>query len=185
MKMLKSLTLMAAASLFVLATVAVAADEPAAEKAAATKAAGHEYVGTSACKMCHAGAAKGAIHETWEKSKHAKAFANLPDESKKDPKCYPCHTTGFGKAGGYDPKSPNAAKLEGVGCESCHGPGKDYKAMSIMKDPAKAKEAGLIMPDASTCKGCHEGATPEGHKELPKFDYATMVKQIEHHLPKK
>jgi hypothetical protein len=184
MKMLKSLTLMAAAGLFVLGTahVAAAQDEPAKE---AKKEVVHEYVGVTACKMCHSGAAKGAIYESWEKTKHAQSFASLPDDKKTDATCLACHTTGYGKPGGYDPKSETAEKLASVECEACHGPGKDYKAMSVMKDAAKAKEAGLIMPDASTCKGCHEGTVPEGHKALPKFDYAAMVKLVEHHLPKK
>jgi hypothetical protein len=179
MKTLRLLALMTVASVFVFAAVAAAEDAPAAAPAA--KPAVHETVGTATCKMCHSGPTHGAIYETWEKTKHAKAFANLPADQKTDEKCFVCHTTNYGKPGGYDPKSPNAAKLEGVGCESCHGGGKDYKASSVMKDPAKAKAAGLIMPDAATCKGCHEGATPEGHKELPKFDFATMYKQIEHH----
>lgn len=145
----------------------------------------HSFVGSSACKACHTGATKGAIYEGWEKTAHAKAFTVLPAEAKKNAACFPCHTTGFGKAGGYDPAAANAAKLEGVGCESCHGPGADYKGMSVMKDPVKAKEAGLITPDAATCKGCHEGKVPEGHKALAKFEFATAFKVIEHHVPKK
>ncbi|UCF66610.1 MAG: hypothetical protein JSV80_12570 [Acidobacteriota bacterium] len=40
-------------------------------------------------------------------------------------------------------------------CESCHGPGSEYKKMSIMKDPELAKQAGLIMPGKEFCVVCH------------------------------
>lgn len=183
MRTMKSLTWIAGATLaiaFALVAVAQAADDP---KAAATT---HDFVGSKACKTCHMGAKNGTIFEIWEKSAHAQATAKLPEANQKDPKCLGCHATGFGKAGGFDPAAPAAtsAALQGVGCESCHGAGKDYKAMSVMKDPAKAKEMGLIMPTADLCKGCHEGAVPEGHKALPKFDFATAKPKIEHHIPK-
>jgi hypothetical protein len=177
MKM-KSLVLFTVAVLFALSSVSMAVaqdkDAPAKDKAPA-KAAGHDYAGIGMCKMCHS---KDGIYAVWEKTGHAKATSVLGD--KKDPKCYACHATGFGKTGGYDPAAADAAKKEGVTCEACHGPGKDYKG--VMKDKEKAKAAGLIMPDAATCKACHEGATPEGHKELAKFDYAAMAKKIEHHV---
>ncbi|MEW6320437.1 MAG: cytochrome c3 family protein [Acidobacteriota bacterium] len=42
-------------------------------------------------------------------------------------------------------------------CETCHGPGSGYMTMSIMKDPAKAKAAGLIAkPDIASCNRCHK-----------------------------
>jgi len=44
-------------------------------------------------------------------------------------------------------------------CEACHGPGSDYKKMSIMKDRAKAEAAGLIMPTLESCnEKCHAKA---------------------------
>ena len=138
------------------------------------------YIGNKGCKMCHQGAKNGEIYEKWATTGHAKAFANLPAEAKTNKECFACHTTGYGKAGGYAPDAKNAAELEGVGCEACHGPGSDYKALSVMKDPAKAKAAGLIAPDEKVCVACHVGKVPEGHKALPKFDFATAVKKVEH-----
>jgi hypothetical protein len=143
------------------------------------------YVGTKSCGMCHKGATKGEVLEKWTASAHAKAFANIPADKKADKACWACHTTGAGKAGGYAPDAKNAADLEGVGCESCHGPGSDYKGMAVMKDPVKAKAAGLITPDEKTCLGCHAGTVPEGHKALPKFDFAASKAKIAHPLPKK
>jgi hypothetical protein len=45
-------------------------------------------------------------------------------------------------------------------CETCHGNGADYMKMSVMKDPAAAKAAGLIAkPDKASCTAkCHKPA---------------------------
>lgn len=55
-------------------------------------------------------------------------------------------------------KTKHAAATPKTECETCHGNGADYMKMTIMKDPAKAKEAGLIAkPDAATCTAkCHK-----------------------------
>ncbi len=47
-----------------------------------------------------------------------------------------------------------------VECETCHGNGADYMKMSVMKDPAAAKAAGLIAkPDKASCTAkCHKPA---------------------------
>ena len=62
-------------------------------------------------------------------------------------------------------------------CETCHGNGADYMKMAIMKDVAKAKDAGLIAkPDKASCtKSCHKAgeitdeklATVHAHKAKP------------------
>ena len=185
MKILKSLSLLTLALLFVLVGANMSsADDTKAPDTAKAPAKAHDYVGTKKCKMCHMTESIGNQYGVWLKSKHHSATANLPAESKKDTKCLVCHSTGFGKPTGYDPAAPDTT-LQGVGCEACHGPGKDYQAMSIMKDKAKAIEAGLIMPEAANCKACHEGTVPEGHKERPKFDWATMSVKIAHPIPKK
>jgi hypothetical protein len=42
-------------------------------------------------------------------------------------------------------------------CETCHGAGSDYMKLAVMKDPAKAKAAGLIAkPDKASCAKCHK-----------------------------
>lgn len=45
-------------------------------------------------------------------------------------------------------------------CETCHGNGADYMKLSVMKDPAKAKAAGLVAkPGKDTCTAkCHKAA---------------------------
>ncbi len=157
-----------------------------AAKPAAAKA--HSYIGTKACGMCHKGAAKGSILETWQATAHAKSMDKVPADQKSNATCLGCHATGFGKPGGYDPAAATKAAadhLAAVGCEACHGPGNDYKSIAVMKDPVKAKAAGLLEVTEATCKGCHAGTVPAGHKPLPKFDFATEKPKIAHSVTKK
>ena len=144
----------------------------------------HGYVGAEKCKMCHKGDAKGKVWEIWEASAHAKAYQTLVakgDGSEKKAECLTCHVTGFGKPSGFVVGDSTKANLANVGCEACHGPGADYKGMAVMKDKAKAKEAGLIMPTEETCKGCHNDKSPT----FKGFNFAEYGKKIEHKIPPK
>lgn len=49
----------------------------------------------------------------------------------------------------------HAKRTPPLDCEDCHGPGSEYKSKAVMKDPAKAKAAGLVMPDKAFCAKCH------------------------------
>ena len=152
----------------------------------------HAFVGTDGCKLCHKSEAKGDQYGKWAASPHAKAFETLgTDEAKKlaaekgvkgNPQeaaeCLGCHVTAYG----VDAKlvGPKLTKEEGVGCESCHGAGADYKAMKTMKDLDAAKAAGLVMPTEETCKGCHNEKSPTWKGE---FDFAKMYAKIAHPNP--
>jgi len=138
------------------------------------------YIGTKKCKMCHKGEKKGNVYETWESKKHAKAFEALKSKGEeKNPKCLACHTTAFDK-GGYKVDDPNASNFEGVGCESCHGPGSVYKKTSIMKDRALALKSGMVEINEKTCTGCHDGSEHTGE-----FNYQEALKKIDHTYTKK
>lgn len=66
-------------------------------------------------------------------------------------KCKTCHKVQFASwAAG-----PHAKRTPPLDCEHCHGPGSEYKALAVMKDPEKAKAAGLVMPTATFCARCH------------------------------
>jgi len=102
----------------------------------------HEYVGADKCKMCHK-----VQYASWENTKHAKATdtAKAGTEREWSADCAACHAT-------------NASEdFPGVQCEACHGPGNDYKKMSIMKDRDAAIANGLVIPTQDTCNGCHTG----------------------------
>jgi hypothetical protein len=102
----------------------------------------HEYVGADKCKMCHK-----VQYSSWEGTTHAKATdaAKASTDPAYSADCLKCHATNA------------SADLPGVQCEACHGPGGDYKKMSIMKDLEAAKANGLIIPSQATCDGCHTG----------------------------
>lgn len=52
-------------------------------------------------------------------------------------------------------KSGHAERVPPLDCESCHGPGSEYKKSSVMKDEALSKKAGLIKPSKDFCARCH------------------------------
>ncbi len=153
--------------------------------------ANHKYVGADKCKMCHKTAKQGNQFGIWQASAHAKAYATLAGDTAKavaakmeitDPqksdKCLVCHVTAFGVADSL--KDSTLTMAEGISCEACHGPGSDYKKISIMKDRAKAIEAGLIIPDEKTCVKCHNETSPT----FKPFVYKERLAQIAHPIPK-
>jgi len=155
-------------------------------------AAGHKYVGAAKCKMCHNSPAKGAQFTQWSESKHATAFATLAsEESKKaaeakgiaDPQkaaeCLKCHVTGHGSPAEMLGEKYKAE--EGVTCEACHGAGADYATMAIMKDKAKAMEAGLTEITEAVCKTCHNPESPT----FKEFDFAKATAATAHPNPQK
>ncbi|MGK5093555.1 cytochrome c family protein [Deltaproteobacteria bacterium TL4] len=81
------------------------------------------YVGSDVCKDCH----ETEYQNFFKFSKMSRSFQNVkklrkgltPEEFEK---CLGCHTTGYGKPGGFysEEKTP---VLQNNGCESCHGPG--------------------------------------------------------------
>lgn len=158
--------------------------------ATAAEGPSHRFVGADKCKLCHNSPAKGAQYTKWTESKHSKAYATLASEEAKKlaaakgiadpqnaPDCLRCHVTGHGSPATMLTDKYKVA--DGVGCESCHGPGGDYWKMDVMKDRAKSVPAGLIIPDNKTCIGCHnsEGPTFKG------FDFETYRAKIAHPNP--
>ena len=155
----------------------------------------HQYVGVKKCGMCHHGAKKGMQKEIWEKSPHAKAFQTLLTEEAKvsakkvgvdnpaeSEKCLKCHTTGYGAAAEDFATGYSYRKEDGVTCEACHGPGSDYKKLSVMKDREKSVAAGMVVPDENTCKKCH---IAEGNPNYKEFKFDEFFKQIAHPIPEK
>lgn len=139
-----------------------------------------KYIGSKKCSICHKGPKKGKVYETWKSKKHAIAFESIKAKGQeKNEKCLACHTTAFNK-GGYKIGDPNAAKFEGVGCESCHGPGSVYKKTKIMKDRELALKNGMTNITEKTCTVCHDGSEHTG-----KFNYKEAVKKISHIYRKK
>lgn len=51
--------------------------------------------------------------------------------------------------------SAHARRTPPLDCEACHGPGSAYAPLAVMKDPQKARAAGLVQPEAAFCQTCH------------------------------
>ncbi len=147
------------------------------------------YVGAAKCKICHKSEKQGRQHPIWEESTHSKSFAALssseaPAQAKEmgvdnpieSPECLKCHAPLFEKAA--------ELKEEGVNCEVCHGPGSDYKKLSIMKNREESVKNGLIVYESTAaikkqCLSCHENA----HGKT--FDFDTKWAKIKHPVPEK
>jgi len=106
-----------------------------------------EYVGAQKCRLCHF-----EIYESWRSTRHARAMSLLEGGPAANPDCVHCHSTGI-KADG--------TLIENIECESCHGPGSEYRKMRVMKDLGKAIELGLVVGSETTCVGCHNEDSPD------------------------
>jgi formate-dependent nitrite reductase cytochrome c552 subunit len=166
------------------------------------------YVGAKKCKMCHS-----KQYKSWEQTKMAQTFAVLKpgvraEEKKKanfdpqkdytsDRRCLPCHTTGYGRPGGFVSLG-ETPHLAGVQCEACHGPASEYlkEGRMTLKNP-KYKRAdllnfGLVVPGEQTCVSvCHNSSyhrlsdSPYAGKDYV-FDYEERKGEKTHeHFPLK
>jgi hypothetical protein len=116
----------------------------------------HGFAGTATCGMCHKTEKQGNQFGIWEKSKHAQAYKTLQTEKAdqiakekgfntpavKTPECLKCHASGYNVDASLLGKKFSVE--DGVQCETCHGPGEDYKSIKIMKDKNAAVENGLV-----------------------------------------
>ncbi len=148
--------------------------------------------------MCHRTPKSGEQFQKWQASKHADAMKTLATPAamkiaeargiKGDPadapECLKCHQTAYDVPASM--LSPRFNKQDGVQCETCHGAGKDYMKMDIMKDPKEAAANGLVLPSVSDgsaekfCETCHNKMSPN----FKGFDFKKMWAEIAHPVPK-
>ncbi len=156
----------------------------------------HGFVGTATCGMCHKTEKQGNQFGIWEKSLHAQAYKTLQTEkadkiakdkgfntpAAKTPECLKCHASGYNVDAKFIGKKFNVE--DGVQCETCHGPGEDYKNIKIMKDQKAAVENGLVLAsDINTfCVKCHNSESPTFDKNM---DLSKMWDKIKHPIPGK
>lgn len=153
-----------------------------------------KYVGIKSCAAtCHKGDSKGRQLEIWQDSKHSKAFLTLqtPEADKialdkgfttpaaETPLCIKCHV--LGKDINPEELDETFDKTQGVQCETCHGPGSEYKKLSIMKDKEQAIANGLIVNNngAEFCTTCHNSDSPT----FKSFNYDEYWAKIKHPDP--
>lgn len=154
----------------------------------------HTYVGAETCGMCHKTEKQGSQFSIWKNSSHSKAFETLKSEkankiaqekgfktpAAETPECLKCHTSG------YDVDASTFGKKfkveDGVQCETCHGPGSDYKDMKVMKDKELAVKNGLVMNEKleNFCTGCHNVESPT----FVDMDIEKAWDKIKHNIPK-
>lgn len=122
------------------------------------------YAGSQACEGCHPGPSA-----QWKTTPHASAWTSLVDQGReRDLDCWSCHATGADEPGGPTHPSEVTPSLQGVGCESCHGPGAAH-----VRSPA---EHGMVRePPVDTCVRCHDGEQDEG-----RFDPDTYLPRVVH-----
>lgn len=117
------------------------------------------YVGAHRCRGCHAQA-----YKKWSLSAHAKGFKQLPAKHRNTAACLRCHSTGTAK------------HLQGVQCESCHGPGRYYIRPEVMVDPLLARSVGLrVKRNASGCTSCHTKQVTKGKSFNYKKEWAKIA----------
>ncbi|MCP4547599.1 MAG: hypothetical protein GY835_14160 [bacterium] len=145
------------------------------------------YVGSDACMDCHLDGDDMNHYLTWVRTNHAGAYWRLATDWSKllakfrpaysditepitEDRCLLCHLTAA-----QDPDALLASSYrieEGIGCETCHGPGSLYLDAEVMEDREAFLAAGGIIPDETTCQRCH--------RNRDRFDYETWLPKIDH-----
>ncbi len=120
------------------------------------------YVGSRSCRPCHPREYTSFIRYA-KKSTSYRSIERLqkgltPEDIRK---CYGCHTTGYGKPGGFVSvdKTP---ELKNAGCEVCHGPGGRHIRTG---SPGDIKRK----PTRKDCEVCHTS------ERVRAFRYRPMI----------
>ncbi len=156
----------------------------------------HAFVGTKKCKKCHL-----KEYKSWAETKMAQTFEVLKPEIRTEAKiaagldpakdytadatCLPCHTTGYGKEGGFVDIA-TTPELAGVSCEMCHGAGATYIQDELMSLKNKAYKmadvvaAGMVAEvSAERCTACHNSDSPFVGDDFV-FDFETRQDEGTH-----
>ena len=125
----------------------------------------NSYIGSQACQECHR-----KEFDQWSHSSHATAFNTLRMVGREYySKCVSCHVTGFGYSSGYQIGNRDRAHLAEVGCETCHGPGKQHTYT-----PLATNIRGKV--ETSTCMECHAPEHSPGFEQI----VAQLMPEVDH-----
>jgi len=142
------------------------------------------YVGSRVCAECHLGGEDGGAYLQWLRGSHALAYWRLGsdwakflakrrpeyrdiEEPIREARCLKCHI-----ADGWDEDPLLEASYrdeEGVGCETCHGPGSAYIDPEVMADREAFLARGGRVPDEAVCVRCHRRGDFHFDERLPKI----------------
>jgi len=107
-----------------------------------------KFVGSRVCRECHE-----KVYERFityaKKSRSFKSIERLRKGLSENDlrQCYGCHTTGYGKPGGFV-SAEETPHLKNAGCEVCHGPGEKH-----VETKTRQSIKGTLSMEA--CKECH------------------------------
>lgn len=118
-----------------------------------------DFAASKNCRSCH-----GKIYNQFQTTKHATAYNSLIHEGHQaDPDCVGCHVVGLNSTKGFVYEKTPA--LAHVGCESCHGPGREH---------ARNPKVRLPKVQEQKCLTCHTASNS------PSFNFQTYWKKIKH-----
>ena len=119
-----------------------------------------EYVGSEACKPCHEKEYSSFVQYA-KKSKSYQSIVRLEKGLSKEDltKCYGCHTTGYGRPGGFT-SIEETPDMKNAGCEVCHGPGGTH---------VKTQDSNSIKvkPTREDCETCHTSERIKAFRYTP------------------
>lgn len=154
----------------------------------------YKYTGVRDCSRCHKKKLMGNQTRVWKKTQHSKAFETLKGEKAvkiakergmtelphESDDCLRCHATAQGILPEQIEKTPLTLE-EGVQCESCHGPGSEYRGNEVMSSYDESVAAGMweAGKDEKVCTACHNEDSPS----FEGFDYEKAKEDIAHPIP--
>jgi hypothetical protein len=154
----------------------------------------YKYTGVRDCSRCHKKDLMGDQTAVWKKTAHATALETLKGEKAvkiakergiaspphEADECVRCHATAYGVTPEQTDKRPLRLQ-DGVQCESCHGPGSEYKGNKVMSDREASLAAGMWDPrnDEKLCLACHNDESPT----FESFDFEERKEKIAHPIP--
>ena len=125
----------------------------------------NSYIGSQACQECHQ-----KEFSQWSHSSHATAFNTLRTLGMEYyPECITCHVTGSGYPSGYQIGNAERSHLVDVGCETCHGPGRQH-AYTPLKENIRGQ-----VPE-KVCTVCHTPEHSPGFDQLIEY----VMSEVDH-----
>ncbi len=127
---------------------------------------GEQYAGQDLCIACHAEEVA-----QWARGPHARAWLDLTRRGEtRNATCLACHTTGFGRPGGFADVAENDTLLN-VQCEACHGP---MRLHAQQADQVGVRPSPGLPISEKVCARCHDG------ENSPGFDCASYLRAVRH-----
>jgi len=127
----------------------------------ASEQSGDVYLGVGVCMTCHT-----EDFNIYAHTQHAKAYRTLSAQFvQRDASCIGCHSTGYGRKGGYSGfrRLGGRVDLVDVQCEACHGPGNEH-----------SRDGSYVDNALDSCIKCHT------EEQDPDFDFAEAWEKIKH-----